>query len=128
LCPAKIKRSKDETKTFVRLGDFDAGDRLQVFVEPISGDLVPNIVLRAVGVKLLQTGKYVGDSRQTILDYTFPTEESSYQLDISASPGTSGDFRLLVSRNAPEVLTGEAVAQGIDVVLPPTEARIGIKL
>jgi hypothetical protein len=118
----------EEPVTFFRLGDFDAGDTLQIFIETTSGDLVPKVVLRAFGTKPIRTANHIENDTQAILEHSFPVEENNYRIDVSGENGTMGQFRLLVGRNAPAVLTGQAASRGAPVVRPPIDVDVGVKL
>jgi hypothetical protein len=118
----------DQPQTFLRLGNFDAGESLQVFVEPISGDLIPKVVLLAFGTKPIRSANHNSQNGQSVLEHVFPVEESNYRLDIMGEHETTGTFRLLVGRNAPEVLTGRAMEVGAPVLQPPIEVHVGVKL
>ena len=87
------------------LYDFDAGDTLSVFVEAISGDLKPILVLRDYGGKPVSLSNYQGTDNQASLEYAFPKGGQDYSLDIYAAAQeeqpTSGEFRLLAGVDAP---------------------------
>ncbi len=118
----------DESAHFLRLAGFDAGDTLYVFIERTSGNLIPNVVLRAFGTKPIRNAIHVKDETQATLEHTFSAEENSYGLDITGEDGTTGDYRLLVGRNAPDALFGNAEVGGMPVVRPPINVDVGVKL
>jgi hypothetical protein len=67
------------------------------------------------------------------LQYTFPERAAGYTLEIRAAAGTegavtAGDFRALLSLNAPEVLTGAAAPTGDRVLKTPTDVKVGIRI
>ncbi len=111
-----------------RLLPFQPGESLYVHVETISGDLIPEVTLRAYATKLVRSANIGGEKKETVLEYTFPAEASDYQLEISARSGTSGDYRLLVGRNVPEVLTGQPSPTDETLLQKPIEVEVGIKL
>jgi hypothetical protein len=118
--------------TTLRLADMEAGDTLQVYVEPVSGTLVPAVILRDFGGKGLQASNLDGQSGQAVLEYTFAERASGYTLAIQAVNGadgnpTSGDFRALVGMNAPEVMTGTAVETG-GVLQKPIDVQVGVRI
>jgi hypothetical protein len=120
--------SEDEPTDYLRLGDFDAGDTLYVFIEATDGDLVPEVVLRAFGTKPIRSAVHVTEESIAILEHSFLTEENRYGLDISGANGTVGDYRLLIGRNAPDVILGNAEEEGMVVARPPIEVDVGVKL
>jgi hypothetical protein len=117
----------------LRLTDFEPGDTLFVFVEPTSGDLIPAIALRDYGGKGLEASNLDGQESEATLEYTLSEGGAGYSLDVRAAPAsddgtTAGDFRLLVGVNAPQVLTGEALPQGVQVLQAPIEVMVGIRI
>lgn len=121
-----------KTSTFFELNDFDPGETLYVFIEATSGDLIPTIVLWDFGDKPIRSGNLSGEQSRARLEYTFEEKGSNYALNIASCCGdkrvTTGDFRLLVGVNAPQVLTGEAANQGQPIIRAPTEVQAGIIL
>ncbi len=121
-----------KNSTIVNLFDFEQGDALYAYVEATSGDLKPVLVLRNFARKPIRTANLDGAGSSASLEYTFPEAGENHQLEILSSfgdePATGGDYRLVVGRNAPEVLTGEASPGGDPVVEQPVEVKIGIKL
>lgn len=65
-----------------------------------------------------------GDGYDAALEFTIPAD-GDYLLAIVANPTqqTFGDFHLLVGRNAPEVLTGNAQPTGDIIAVPDVEAN-----
>jgi hypothetical protein len=117
--------------TFVELHPFAAGDTLYAAIEATSGDLRPVLVLRNYASKPLRTGNLDGGNTAASLQYAFVEGARNYQLQIRAccdDQATSGDYRLVVGVNAPEVLSGEAEPDGRPVIREPIDAQIGIKL
>ena len=114
------------------LYDFDPGDTLFVFVEALSGDLKPIVVLRDFGGKPVSVKNLQGTDTRTPLEVSFPEGGQSYSLQIySIPPGetaTSGEFHLLAGVNAPEVASGNAEPNSSDVLRLPTEVQTGFKL
>jgi hypothetical protein len=121
-----------KTSTIVNLHDFDQADTFYAYVEATSGDLKPVLVLRNFARKPIRTANLDGAGTSASLEYIFPEVGENYQLEILSSfgdePATSGDYRLLVGRNAHEVLTGEETPKGDPVVEKPVEVKIGVKL
>lgn len=111
-----------------RILPFAAGDTLSVFVETTSGNLIPQVVLKAYGTKSVRSANTSGSAQQASLEYTFAADASEYLLEITAAAGTSGEYRLLIGRNEPAVLTGLAAPAGEPLVRAPLDVAIGVKL
>lgn len=111
-----------------RLQPFRKGERLDVFVQAISGDLIPEVTLSAYGAKPIRSANIGGAARQVPLTYTFTANEREYQLEIAAAAGTTGEYRLWVGRNAPEIMDGTAAAQGEAILADPIPVNVGVKL
>jgi hypothetical protein len=126
--------SLDASKPLISLAlyDFDPGETLSVFVEAVSGDLKPILVLRDYGGKPVRLGNLQGTDSQTSLEYALPEGGQAYSLDISGVPqggaATSGEFRLLAGVDAPEVMSGTAEPNSQQVLRLPTEVQTGLKL
>jgi len=99
-----------------------------VYVEASEGNLIPQVVLRAYGSKPIRSANVDGSQQQAALEYTFSSESKEYLIEVIAKTGTSGTYRLIVGRNDPTVLTGDATPLGEAVLQQPINASIGIKL
>lgn len=121
----------ERPSTFFLLKDVSAGDTLYAYAEGTSGDLAPILVLRDFGTKPLRTGNFSGQETTATIEYRFENDGSNYSLRLQAccegGSETSGDYRLLVGINAPEVLTGQATARQ-SVVKKPIEVKVGTKM
>jgi hypothetical protein len=111
-----------------RLIPFEAGDTLYVYVETTEGDLIPQVVLRAYGTKPIRSANVAGSQSWAALEYSYPVETDEYLIEVIAKEGTTGSYQLLVGRNEPAVLIGEAAPFGESLLKEPIEASIGIKL
>lgn len=124
--------TEDKRSTFVALNDFKPGDTLYAYIEATSGDLTPTIALQNFALKPIRVGNLDGSDTKGSLQYTFPVEGPNYRLEIESCCGdeeaTTGDYRLLVGVNAPEVLTGKAKPEGRVVVRDPIEVKVGVKV
>ena len=118
----------DTAEQHHRLRQFRAEDTLYVYIETLEGDLIPQVVLRAYGAKPIRSANIAGSEQQASLEYTFPSESKEYLIEVIATPGTSGIYKLLVGRNEPTVVIGEAAPFGEPLLLEPIEASVGIKL
>jgi hypothetical protein len=122
----------DRRDTFYTLEDVRAGDTLHVFVEATSGDLAPIVYLNDFGGKPLRSGNYLGQESRAFFEYTFPEDATKTVLNVSAccedGPVTTGDYRLLVGLNSPQVLTGRAASTGEPVLRQPAEVKVGVRV
>jgi hypothetical protein len=125
-----LGEAKKSTITILR--DFDRSDVLYAYIEATSGDLKPVLVLRNFARKPIRTANLDQTRTSAFLEYVFPDVGENYQLEVLSSfgdqPATSGDYRLLVGRNAPEVSSGEATPMGDPVVARPVDVKVGVKL
>jgi hypothetical protein len=128
----RAKLSKEYKDRIYRLNEFFAGDTLYVFAETISGDLKPRLILNDFGMKPLATGNFAGEDTQAVLKYTFARDSKNCQLRIDgrAPDGTvtTGDYRLLLGLNRPQVLEGQGKSQGRAIVREPITVKIGLKM
>ncbi len=112
------------------------GDTLYVYVEATSGDLPPAVELQNFAGKPLQVANLSGQAMQTTLEHTQEQEGRNYKLAIvgccnegeTTSTSATGEYRLLVGVNVPQVLTGQAVPAGRPVIEQPVPVQIGLKL
>jgi len=119
-----------KTSTFFFLNEIEPGHTLYVYAETISGDLRPQVVLKDFGEKPLRSGNFDCSQTATTLQYTFDDRASNYILDIASCSNneavTTGDYRLLIGLNAPEVLTGHAVSKGRSLLRQPIVVQVGL--
>ncbi len=111
-----------------RLLPLQAEDTLYVHVETVEGNLIPQIVLRAYGTKPIRSANISGSEKQAALEYTFLADAEEYLIEVTALPGTSGTYNLLIGRNEPATLIGEAAPFGEPLLHTPIEAFIGVQL
>jgi len=114
------------------LDDFFPGDTLYVYVEAISGDLLPRISLLAQGTKPVRSGNYDDNTTAGSLELSLPDGGSGYSLEIDADTidgkPTTGKYRLVVGRNVPEVLTGIVAERGQSLLRLAIPVDVGAKL
>ncbi len=122
----------DKTSTFYVLNPLDKGDSLYVYIEATSGNLIPTVRLRDFGGKTLRSANLFGQQTSATLEYALEEDASNFSLLVAsfgeAEQVTTGDFRLLVGVNAPQVLTGDAETTGAAVIEAPIDVKVGIKL
>jgi hypothetical protein len=110
--------------------DFKSGDVLYATIQTTSADPIPVLILRDFGGKPLTAANLKAETTFASLQYAFTNEGSGYYLEIRPAAGqpTLGDFKLLVGRNAPEVLNGDADTSGLPVIQAAIPVQIGVKL
>jgi hypothetical protein len=123
----------DKLVTILHLNRFEANDTLYAFIEAKSGNIAPIIVLKDYGNKTLTTGNWEGKAHNATLQYTFENDSKNNYLRIRSGISehgnfTTGNYRLLLGINAPEVLTGEAKTRGRDIAIKPIEVKTAIQL
>ena len=123
----------EKTKTFFTLEAQQAGKTLYAYVQATSGNLHPILQLRDYGNKLLRTGNYLGRLPSGQLQYVFQdTLSKNFRLEVLSGEvdgqTTTGEFRLLVGIDAPDVLNGTAPEYGEAIAKAPIEVGVGIKI
>jgi hypothetical protein len=112
--------------------ELNPGDTLYVRAEATSGDLAPILQLQTYSGKRVRTANVAGKARTAQLEYTTSDAAAGYTLVISAAAGeeraTSGGYRLLVGRNDPAALTGEATPTETQILQLPIVVDVGINL
>jgi hypothetical protein len=103
------------------------GDVVYAYIEAISGDFAPVIVLRDYGEKPLRTANLSGVERTATLEYRIEEGGENYAVRLFGVQAP-GDYRLLLGVNEPQVLTGEAEPTDRLVVQEPIEVQIGVEL
>ncbi len=124
--------SPKEKYRFYPLPTMRAGETLSVFVEALGGDLKPIVSLHDYGEKPLASANFQGKETQGTFSFTFPEDQDNCRLKITGlNPQdklTTGDYRIVLGLNAPQVLTGEVKGTGQQVVKGATQVKIGFKL
>jgi len=123
--------SEGEEVDVIDLHEIHPGDTISLFVEATSGDLKPALVLLNYADKPVSATNMNGQEKRASLDYTVEDNGRGFAVQIYGccdEEGSSGDYRLLVGINAPEVLTGEAVHSEEGIIMEPTPVAIGIKV
>jgi len=121
-----------KSSTFYELIDLRVDETLYAYVESTSGDLKPVLILEDFAGKPVRSGNFTGRDSTAALEFTAPDDVENYQLTVEAccreESRSSGDFRLLVGRNAPEVLEGDADIRGEPLLKTTTPVQMGLRL
>lgn len=114
----------------VKLSDLDQNDTLYVSLMATSNDLKPVLFLRDYSGKPIQVSNLDGQADSASFEQAFPNGGSNYYLDIqpAAESVQSGDFRLLVGINTPEVLEGQAEPNSESLLKLAIPVNIGLRL
>lgn len=118
-------------RTYI-LQQVDAEETLYIYLEGTTGNLRPVVVLEDFGQKPLRSGNFTGQETSTSFEYKFEEANNNARLVISSGTEdgerTTGDYRLLVGLNSPDVLDGEAEPSGQPVVQDVIEVQVGIQM
>jgi Neurotransmitter-gated ion-channel ligand binding domain len=124
--------SQDKPAITVKLSDFNPGDSLYVNLQATSGDLKPILLLRDYGYKPILVANLNGQASTASFQQAFPEGGQNFILDINAATingqPTSGDFKLQVGINAPEVLEGQGQPNSESVMILAIPVKVGLKL
>ena len=124
--------ASDKRSALFTLNEVEAGDTIYVFVEATSGDLAPIVLFNDFGGKPLSSGNLTGEQSSATLQYTVEEGGPNYNLRIQSccdgGPLTTGDYRLLIGHNEPDVLTGRADPTIEAVIQQPIEVQVGMKM
>ena len=120
------------TLRYYNLTDLPAGQTFYSYAETISGDLKPTLTLLDFSDKAVAYGNFAAKASQAFLEYVVPRRGRGYRLEIAGgrtdAGRTSGDFRLLMGLNTPEVLRGEGESTGKTLLREPIPVGIGVKM
>jgi len=123
---------KDKPARSIKLSDLDPGDTLYVDLQATSGDLKPILLLRDYGNKPVRAANLNGQASTAAFQQAFPEGGANYILDIrAAAPNgqlSSGDFKLQVGVNAPEVLEGQGQPNSEGLLKLAIPVKVGLKL
>ncbi len=119
-------------KRYLRIKGIHPGDTLYVYVEALSGNLRPMVRLQDFGGKALAIANLKGESATAALKYRFPRYMRNCMVMVSGTlrdkTVMTGDYRVLIGVNAPEILEGKGEAGGNPVLERPVPVKIGIKM
>ncbi len=124
--------NKDISSVSIRLGDINRGDTLYVDLQSTSGDLRPILMLRDYADKPVRVINIAGQASTASFEQAFPQGGANYTLDITPAAlngqPTSGDFKLQVGINAPEVMDGQGLPNSQSLLILPIPVKVGLKL
>jgi hypothetical protein len=121
----------DEQSDTFDLHEIRSGDTISILVEATSGDLKPTLTLLNYADKPVSAANMNGQESSAALEYVVEDHGRGFAVRISGccgEEGSSGEYRLLVGINAPEVLTGEAIHSDERVIKEPIAVAIGLKM
>jgi hypothetical protein len=124
--------TESEPEASVTLRPLKSSEVVYAFAEANSGDLALTLVLEDFAGKPLRSANTSGAAPKAALSYRFDENASNYRLRVTAqSRGgatTSGDYRLLVGINAPEVVDGTGRPTEGSPLQEPIEVQVGVQL
>jgi hypothetical protein len=122
----------DQPIRYYHLADMARGQTFYAFAETLTGDLRPVLTLYDRSDKPVAYANFSATESRAALQYELPRKASGYRLGLTGTgpsgTATTGDFRLLMGLNAPEVLRGEGKPTGLALLKEPIPVRIGIRL
>jgi hypothetical protein len=114
------------------LNPLSAGDTIYAYIEATSGDLKPALVLEGFGGKPMRGSNLSAEQSSANTEFKMDINAKNLSFGVGNTPGqsdvTTGTYRLLIGKNAPEVLSGKASPEGSPVIQEPIEVRVGSKL
>ena len=111
----------------LQLEPFHAGDTLYVYAVSTNGGSLSRVMLQDSVGKSILTAFASADPGTIAFQYTFPKDAAGYQLIVLPQLDAASimdRYRLLIGRNAPEVLTGAAVPTIHHMIKEPTQVSI----
>jgi hypothetical protein len=121
----------EEIQETLEFHDLRVGDTIFAYVEATSGDLKPELTLLNYADKPLRIANTNGQSSNATLQYTIEDRGRGFAIRVLGccdEESTSGDYRLVVGLNAPDVLDGDADQTTEGIIREPIPVAIGIKL
>jgi hypothetical protein len=122
----------DKPSILIKLRDFNPGESLYVNLQATNGDLKPILALRDYGQKPIRVSNLTGQASTASFQQAFPEGGTNYALEITAASQngqvTSGDYRLQVGVNAPEVLEGQGQPNSESILKLAIPVKVGLKL
>jgi Neurotransmitter-gated ion-channel ligand binding domain len=110
----------------------EEGDTLYASVETISGDLVPVLTLEDYGGRTVRLDNSTGAEQNASFEYPVQNLTDNFRIVITAwgdeETQTTGEYRLLVGRNAPDVLSGEAQSMGRKLLSGQEPVTVSVEL
>jgi hypothetical protein len=108
------------------LEQLNAGDSLHARIEAVDGGRVPRLRLFDYGNKELARAQPQADNRSATLSYEHRASARSFYVRVEGGEKETTEYALLLGRNAPQVLTGEAQESGRALVHPPIKVLVGV--
>lgn len=120
--------SPEKSETYFPLRSFQPGDTLYISISASNGDLKPVLYLEDFSGKRVADVNVLGQADGGTTQYTFGGDTSGYILRLRSCCNQTGEYRLLVGVNAPEVLSGQAEPAGQPILQLPTIVYSGVRL
>jgi hypothetical protein len=124
----------DTLEDHYNLVNLTGGEVLSAYVEAISGELTPVLILQDYGEKPVRSANLDGQESEAVLYWEALEDAEEYRLLVStwgrpdAETVGAGAYRLVVGINDPNVETGRAQVTEEPVLLSPIKVRVGVEL
>jgi hypothetical protein len=110
------------------LAHLTAGHTLYIYAESLSEGFVLEVELKDFQRKVL-VDSIMDENGIITIEYPIMETGDHYDLVIESADGQStGDYRLLIGIDAPQILTGQAEVTGDPIIREPFEIQIGFEL
>lgn len=110
------------------LSHLTAGHTLYIYAEPLTENLPLEVELKDFQRKVL-VDSIVNETGHVTIEYPIMETGDHYDLMIEAADGQStGEYRLLIGIDAPQILTGEAEVTGDPIIREATLIEMGFEL
>jgi hypothetical protein len=124
--PGKVT-PEQPTEEYI-LDELNSGDALYARIEAGDGGPVPRLRLFDYGNKELARAEPHTDNRVATLSYEHEASARSFYIRVEGGEKETTEYVLLLGRNVPQVLTGEAQEFGRALVPSPIEVSVGVVL
>jgi hypothetical protein len=109
-----------------------AGETLFIRVETDDPHINPSVKLRDFGGRLLAHDNIHGSNPTAIVQHAFPIADQASLLEVKglgqSGQSASGDFRVLLGINAPDVIYGKASSAGRELIRVPLEVKVSLRV
>lgn len=124
--------TRDTREQFFTMPVVGSGDTIYGYVEATSGDLIPLLRLEDYSGRVLRSANIIQQERSARFEFPVDQVLENYRIIVTASGEgegmTTGDYRLLVGINEPEVLTSQVEPTGRQLLQGAIEVEILTKL
>jgi hypothetical protein len=124
--------TEDQRTETITLVDLNADDVLKVYADSPDGSIKPVLVLEDFGSKPIASDNLGGQNDTALLTHHFRSHAEQYKLSIygfsESEARPTGQYRVVLTVNAPEEAVPRAFSRGRPIVREPIEVALGLKL